>query len=83
MILSVRYARERTLSIHSIVTTAHEVCYWLTVLVTSALGTAAGDRTLELTGWTPGSAVLRIQTNDGNDWRRRSEAHVVKVRQSA
>ena len=28
--------------------------YWLTVLVTFALGTAAGDWTLELTGWTPG-----------------------------
>lgn len=52
------YARERTLSIHSIDTTAREGWYWLTVLVTFALGTAAGDWTLELTGWTPGAAVL-------------------------
>jgi uncharacterized membrane-anchored protein len=52
------YARERTLSIHSIVTTPREAFYWLTVLVTFALGTAAGDWTLELTGWTPGPAVL-------------------------
>ncbi|WP_375502077.1 hypothetical protein [uncultured Jatrophihabitans sp.] len=52
------YARERTLSIHSIVTTPRESFYWLTVLVTFALGTAAGDWTLELTGWTPGTAVL-------------------------
>jgi uncharacterized membrane-anchored protein len=52
------YARERTLSIHSIVTTPRESFYWLTVLVTFALGTAAGDWTLELTGWTPGAAVL-------------------------
>ena len=52
------YSRERTLSIHSIVTTPRESFYWLTVLVTFALGTAAGDWTLELTGWTPGTAVL-------------------------
>ncbi|MCU1693868.1 MAG: hypothetical protein JWM64_2959 [Frankiales bacterium] len=52
------YARERTLSIHSIVTLPREAFYWLTVLVTFALGTATGDWTLELTGWTPGVAVL-------------------------
>jgi hypothetical protein len=52
------YARERTLSIHSIVTTPRESFYWLTVLVTFALGTAAGDWTLELTGWSPGASVL-------------------------
>jgi len=58
VVFSVWYARERTLSIHSIVTTPRESFYWLTVLVTFALGTAAGDWTLELTGWTPGAAVL-------------------------
>jgi uncharacterized membrane-anchored protein len=52
------YARERTLSIHTIVTTPRESFYWLTVLVTFALGTAAGDWTLELTGWGPGPSVL-------------------------
>jgi uncharacterized membrane-anchored protein len=52
------YARERTLSIHSIVTTKRESWYWLTVLVTFALGTAVGDWTLELTGWTPGYSIL-------------------------
>lgn len=52
------YARERTLSIHTINTTSREAWYWLTVLVTFALGTAAGDWTLELTGFTPGKAVL-------------------------
>lgn len=52
------YAREHTLSIHSIVTTPREGFYWLTVLVTFALGTALGDWTLELTGWSPGVAVL-------------------------
>jgi uncharacterized membrane-anchored protein len=58
IVFAVWYARERTLSIHSIVTTPRESFYWLTVLVTFALGTAAGDWTLELTGWTPGQAVL-------------------------
>jgi uncharacterized membrane-anchored protein len=58
VVFSVWYARERTLSIHSIVTTPRETFYWLTVLVTFALGTAAGDWTIELTGWTPGPAVL-------------------------
>lgn len=52
------YARERTLSIHTITTTPREGFYWLAVLVTFALGTAVGDWTLELTGWTPGAAVL-------------------------
>jgi uncharacterized membrane-anchored protein len=37
------YARERTLSIHTIYTTRREAWYWLTVLFTFALGTAAGD----------------------------------------
>ena len=52
------YARERTLSIHSINTTPREGWYWLVVLVTFALGTALGDWTLELTGWSPGTAIL-------------------------
>jgi uncharacterized membrane-anchored protein len=52
------YARERTLSIHSIVTTPRELFYWLAVLVTFALGTAVGDWTLQLTGWGPGTSVL-------------------------
>ncbi|MEP6856078.1 MAG: hypothetical protein ABJA33_11450, partial [Pedococcus sp.] len=52
------YAREHTLSIHSINTTPRESWYWLVVLVTFALGTAAGDWTLELTGWSPGVAIL-------------------------
>jgi len=50
---------ERTLSIHSINTTRREVFYWLAVLMTFALGTAAGDlfaTTLHLGFF--GSAVL-------------------------
>ncbi|MFI9645753.1 hypothetical protein ACIHAA_05570 [Streptomyces sp. NPDC052040] len=52
------YARERTLSVHSITTRPRELFYWLAVLVTFALGTATGDWTLDLTGWTPGVSVL-------------------------
>ena len=57
-VFGVWYARERTLSIHSIVTVPREAFYWLAVLVTFALGTATGDWTLELTGWGPSKAVL-------------------------
>jgi len=57
-VFSIWYARERTLSIHSINTGRREAFYWLTVLVTFALGTAVGDWTLELTGWSPGTSVL-------------------------
>lgn len=37
------YAVEETLSIHSITTSRRELFYWLTVMATFALGTAAGD----------------------------------------
>ncbi|MEU6384139.1 hypothetical protein ABZ847_11285 [Streptomyces bauhiniae] len=37
------YGRERTLSIHHIDTVGRETFYWLAVLFTFALGTAAGD----------------------------------------
>jgi uncharacterized membrane-anchored protein len=37
------YLKERTLSIHSIFTRRREAFYWLAILFTFALGTAAGD----------------------------------------
>jgi uncharacterized membrane-anchored protein len=37
------YSVEKTLSIHTITTTRREAFYWSTILVTFALGTAAGD----------------------------------------
>ena len=58
IVFGVWWRRERTLSIHSIVTLPREAFYWLAVLVTFALGTAAGDWTLEATGWGPGTSVL-------------------------
>ena len=57
-VFGIWYARERTLSIHTIVTTPREAFYWLTVLVTFALGTATGDWTLDLTGWSAGQSVM-------------------------
>ncbi|WP_353940193.1 hypothetical protein ABII15_00415 [Streptomyces sp. HUAS MG91] len=44
------YRNERTLSIHSIDTTRREAFYWLAVLFTFALGTAAGDLVAERLG---------------------------------
>ena len=58
VVFGVWWLRERTLSIHSIVTFPREAFYWTTVLVTFALGTATGDWTLELTSWTPAQSVL-------------------------
>jgi uncharacterized membrane-anchored protein len=43
IVFAVWYGVERTLSIHSIVTRRREAFYWLAILFTFALGTAAGD----------------------------------------
>jgi uncharacterized membrane-anchored protein len=58
VVFGVWWLRERTLSIHAVTTLPRESFYWLAVLVTFALGTATGDWTLELTGWSPGVSVL-------------------------
>src|SRR4051812_17055050 len=47
---AVWYSVERTLSIHSIVTFRREAFYWLAILFTFALGTAAGDLVSERFG---------------------------------
>lgn len=47
---AVWYAYEKTLSIHSIFTTRREAFYWLAILFTFALGTAAGDLVAEKFG---------------------------------
>lgn len=41
------YASEKTLSIHTIFTTRREIFYWLAILFTFSLGTAAGDLVAE------------------------------------
>lgn len=45
------YVKERTLSIHSIFTRRRESFYWLAILFTFALGTAAGDLMAEKLGF--------------------------------
>jgi uncharacterized membrane-anchored protein len=54
------YARERTLSIHTIVTTRRELFYWAAILLTFALGTAAGDLTAERLhlGYAPSAVIF-------------------------
>jgi uncharacterized membrane-anchored protein len=47
IVFAVWYAGERTLSIHTIHTTRREAFYWLAILFTFALGTAAGDLAAE------------------------------------
>ena len=49
-IFAVWYWLERTLSIHDIVTRKRELFYWLAILCTFALGTAAGDLATEALG---------------------------------
>lgn len=44
------FVSEKTLSVHSIHTTRREAFYWLTILFTFALGTAAGDLIAEKFG---------------------------------
>jgi uncharacterized membrane-anchored protein len=43
VVFAVWYAVERTLSVHTIVTSRREAFYWLAILFTFALGTSAGD----------------------------------------
>ena len=47
VVFAVWWASERTLSIHTIYSTRREAFYWLAVLFTFALGTAAGDLAAE------------------------------------
>src|SRR5664279_3198353 len=46
-VFGVWYRSERTLSVHTIVTTRREAFYWLAILFTFALGTSAGDLVAE------------------------------------
>jgi uncharacterized membrane-anchored protein len=57
-VFAVWYAMERTLSIHTIFTIRREAFYWLAVLFTFALGTAAGDLTAERFGLGYGPSIL-------------------------
>ena len=52
------YAKERTLSIHTIYTRSRELYYWAAILFTFALGTAAGDLVAESMNFGYANAAL-------------------------
>src|SRR4051794_15606604 len=60
LVFGVWYLVERTLSIHTIVTSRREAFYWLAILFTFALGTAAGDLVAEQfsIGYAPSIAIF-------------------------
>src|SRR3954466_14179917 len=58
VVFGVWYAVERTLSIHTIFTTRREAFYWLAILFTFALGTAAGDLSAEKFNLGYGPSIL-------------------------
>ncbi|MBU2667995.1 hypothetical protein KOI35_31235 [Actinoplanes bogorensis] len=62
------YAHERTLSIHTIDTPRREAFYWLAILFTFALGTAAGDLAAEALGLGYGVAALAFAAVIGAVW---------------
>src|SRR4051812_20912726 len=58
VVFAVWFAFERTLSIHTIYTTRREGFYWLAILFTFALGTAAGDLSAEQFSLGYGPSIL-------------------------
>src|SRR3954463_10622684 len=58
MVFAIWWGFERTLSIHTIVTTRREAFYWLPILFTFALGTAAGDLSAEKFSLGYGPSIL-------------------------
>lgn len=58
VVFGVWFAVEKTLSMHSIVTLRREAFYWLAILTTFALGTAAGDLVGEKAGLGYGYSIL-------------------------
>lgn len=71
------YISEKTLSIHSIHTHRREAFYWLTILFTFALGTAAGDLMAESLGLgylTTGIIVCAIIATVTLAWKLRLDA---------
>jgi uncharacterized membrane-anchored protein len=69
---AVWYAKEKTLSIHSIFTTQREIFYWTAILFTFALGTASGDLMAESLGlgyFTTGVIVCGVIAVFALAWR--------------
>jgi len=68
---------ERTLSIHSIFTARREIFYWLAILFTFALGTAAGDLLAERLGLgylVTGLLIVGIVATIGVAWKLNLDA---------
>ena len=68
------YLKEKTLSVHNIVTRQREVFYWLAILFTFALGTASGDLMAEglaLGYFTTGIIVASVIAITSIAWRLR------------
>jgi uncharacterized membrane-anchored protein len=57
-VLGYWYRSEGTLSIHSITTRRREALYWTTVMLSFALGTAAGDLTAFFLNWGFGLSIV-------------------------
>ncbi len=71
------YLKEKTLSVHNIVTTRREVFYWLAILFTFALGTASGDLMAEglaLGYFTTGVIVASVIALTSIAWKLRLNA---------
>ena len=58
VVFGIWFAVEKTLSMHSIVTLRREAFYWLAILTTFALGTAAGDLVGEKAGLGYANSIL-------------------------
>ena len=74
---SLWFVVERTLSIHSIFTARREVFYWLAILFTFALGTAAGDLLAERLGLgylVTGLLIVGIVATIAVAWKFRLDA---------
>jgi len=71
------YLSEKTLSIHSIYQPRREAFYWLAILLTFALGTAAGDLLAERLGLgylTTGVLILGLVATIAIAWRLKLDA---------
>lgn len=68
------YLKEKTLSVHNIITTRREIFYWLAILFTFVLGTASGDLMAEglaLGYFTTGIIVALVIAITGLAWKFR------------
>ena len=70
IVFAIWWGFERTLSIHTIFTTRREAFYWLAILFTFALGTAAGDLVAEKFDLGYGVSIADLRRRDRADRAR-------------